>query len=481
VTMEPEKVTTRWLFYLSAASVSVVLPVCVWRLSLISSPDSYRLLPQVFKIFALCASAAIALAAFVELGRKRDIPPDRVISIVLGILLSSFFLASISADASRSYDYGCYEGAAHAIVRGQNPYRDCYLYPPLVAQVMAGLYRAAAWSAVRAGLEAPEPTLWNIVFYLYQCSQFLLIVSAYVLCCRFGRIIGLSRLASSTLSAGLLIFNTPLLHTLKEKQVNLWVADLILLALITAWKHPLISGWAIALSAHIKLYPAMLMIPAAVMRQKKLIAGFASGLAVIALALALWERGPHLWFEYAGFMSLFPEQRLPGNLSLNGFFNHCLNLSGFPEETRGLVFRYCVGATLILTKCAIVAWFAVRFAKRERAFLGANPGPDDARARMFRFYAHSMDILGLSLLVSPILWDHHFVLALPLALWAVAAHGRRRPWQMGIGVFLMLGQPSMDLFPLSFLRPAGLFLLLWYSAPDGAVARASSPVATPEE
>jgi hypothetical protein len=80
-------------------------------------------------------------------------------------------------------------------------------------------------------------------------------------------------------------------------------------------------------------------------------------------------------------------------------------------------------------------------------------------------YGHAVDALALALLVSPTVWEHHYVLALPLVLWAAAKRGRDRPWPVAIGAFLMLAVPTFDLFPLSYHRIVGLVLLLILTSP----------------
>jgi hypothetical protein len=67
--------------------------------------------------------------------------------------------------------------------------------------------------------------------------------------------------------------------------------------------------------------------------------------------------------------------------------------------------------------------------------------------------------------VSPSVWEHHYVLALPLALWAVALRGRDRPGLVALGIFLMLCMPTFDLYPLSLHRLAGMLMLLGLTPP----------------
>jgi hypothetical protein len=76
-----------------------------------------------------------------------------------------------------------------------------------------------------------------------------------------------------------------------------------------------------------------------------------------------------------------------------------------------------------------------------------------------------MDAIALSLLVSPSAWEHHYVLAIPVALWAIVTRRFDKPWQTGIGAFLIFALPTSNIFPLSYNRLAGLFVLFHLTNP----------------
>ena len=64
-------------------------------------------------------------------------------------------------------------------------------------------------------------------------------------------------------------------------------------------------------------------------------------------------------------------------------------------------------------------------------------------------------------------WLSH-ALALPLAIWAAATRGRDFPLAVAMGTLLMFALRTVDVFPFSYHRIAGLRLLLWTTAPDRA-------------
>lgn len=90
------------------------------------------------------------------------------------------------------------------------------------------------------------------------------------------------------------------------------------------------------------------------------------------------------------------------------------------------------------------------------------PGP---AAEAYRNFSNLIDFVSLSLLVTPSAWDHHFVLALPLALWAIALRRKDRPGWVGIAVACIFVLPPFDVFPFSYLRMFGVIALLILASP----------------
>ena len=79
--------------------------------------------------------------------------------------------------------------------------------------------------------------------------------------------------------------------------------------------------------------------------------------------------------------------------------------------------------------------------------------------------------LAFGLLVSPSVWEHHYALALPLALHALALRGHDRPLAVALSLYAMLLMPTFDLFPLSHHRLAGMLALLFIGSPRAAAAQ----------
>jgi hypothetical protein len=77
---------------------------------------------------------------------------------------------------------------------------------------------------------------------------------------------------------------------------------------------------------------------------------------------------------------------------------------------------------------------------------------------------------AFSLLISQSVWEHHFLLALPVAILAVETRWRERPLAVAVSLFLVLGMPTFDLYPLGYHRLAGLIGLLVLTRPKRPLA-----------
>ena len=77
-----------------------------------------------------------------------------------------------------------------------------------------------------------------------------------------------------------------------------------------------------------------------------------------------------------------------------------------------------------------------------------------------------MDAFAAMLLLAPMVWEHHYVLAIPIVIWAAATIGTQKPMQLVISAFLMMGIPTFDFFPFSYHRLAGLIWMLALTSPS---------------
>ena len=437
---------------LGLAAALVPLALAEWAPPFVGMSYGVRSLP--FELLGLTGGAVILGAGVAAWRRHAGAGARAWLAAAAPLAVALHFLVLTSEYAERRFDYDCYEYAGRALLADQNPYQIglIYLYPPLTAQAMAGAFRGVGAVSGALGWSAARDDVWDRVFYLYQCAQLGLVVAAYFLLLRLARRYGLGAEWAAALAAGLLIFDDAVFRTLRHGQVNFWVLDLALCALLAARRAPLLAGLALALAGHIKLYPLLLGLPLLLTGHWRALLWTGAWLAGIGVALAGFGRDFTLWGWYLEFL----RQDFPGEIALRNTSFHAV----FWNATR-LLFGEprAVGLLAPLAAAAAAAWYLARAVQRERS-ARADAAHAEPGVRLRRLAIHGADALAFALLVSPSVWEHHYVMALPLALWAVAASGRSRPEAVSLGVFLMLCMPTFDLYPLSLHRLAGMLLLL---------------------
>jgi Glycosyltransferase family 87 len=471
---------------------AVFFPIILWRLNTSLVGSTYKKYEQLFELFGFCASVSLIVFAYVELKKRYGQPFNNLLPVILPILVCFNYLSIISEYSGytyKIYDYQCYEAAAKAVLAGITPYTNLgyiYTYPPLTAQVLAWLYQLIDRniSIIHLADQSPEQ-IWGLVFYFYQCGQFLLIGLAYFLGYRFAKNIGLESVPASFLLAAILLFNNPLLRTLRHGQINLWLLDLFLLAVLLLQRYPLISGFLIAVGGHIKLYPLILLMPWGIAKQWKAVLGTIASFFIILLIQTNGGTNWSLWEQFLGFFGSGSSNSLtiaspyvPDLLRNNSLHSVIFNFSKGIGKILGIQIGFA-NVVFLLATLAVIVWFGFRFIKREQAYYAlaktAEIPTSDRRENTFRLYGHSVDALSLGLLISPSVWEHHYVLAIPIAVWAIATRGYEKPWTVGISTFLMFCLPTFDVFPFSYHRILGLLVLLYIASPHSIPDRISRP------
>ncbi len=79
---------------------------------------------------------------------------------------------------------------------------------------------------------------------------------------------------------------------------------------------------------------------------------------------------------------------------------------------------------------------------------------------MCRLYGNVFDAIVMVLIISPLVWEHHYILTIPLIIWVILTQGKQKPWRVGVAAFLICAIPIFDVYPFSYHRIAGLLLLL---------------------
>ncbi len=348
-----------------------------------------------------------------------------------------------------AFDYECYDRAAQAILAGTNPYEGTdYLYPPLTAQVMA----AGLWLAENQ----PVPLVHEqyhtglLVFYVYQSLQYLsLPLLAVLLAGLVRQLSGWGWGSVVVLVVGVLLLCHPLTRTLRHLQVNLWCLVGMVAAVLAAERRPILAGLALALAAHIKIYPLVLLLPWVLSGRWAASASAVGGVVAFAAAGAFLPGGLGVYTDWWGFLP-----RLAGGGGWGVEFLRSNTVVSFLENARRLLlgadapFSFASLWFVWPLRVLIIGGFLVRHWQRSGWPLGA------------RAIASTMDAFALLLLLSPLAWPHAFLFSVPFFLWCVVVLGRNGAGTLAGAGVLMLVLPTIDLFPLSYTRLAGLLWLV---------------------
>lgn len=468
----PREAWLRRAAYALVTGLAIVGPIALSELrpAFVSMSYGETFLP--YELLGLTAGAAILAIGAVELRRRRGAGLAERIAVVVPCLLALQVVTLNTEYAQRRFDYDCYEYAGRALLAGESPYRAglIYLYPPLTAQTFAAAHTAVARVSEGMGLAADREDVWDRVFYLYQCAQVLLVLGAYFLLLRLGRDLGLVSSWAPVLVGVLLVFDNPVFRTLRHGQINLWVLNLALIGLVFVRRRPAVAGAAIALAGHVKLYPLGLLLPVLLCGHWRAVAWTAAAFAAIVGLGSDWGRDWTLWSQWVALASAdFPGEVAFRNNSLHSIaFNASTLLFGGSGEGAGVRWAVRLGTL------GFGVWALQRLVAREQIRRYAADPAIDARC----LAAHGADALAFALLASPSVWEHHYVMALPLALVAVVAQGVARPGLVTLGVFLALAMPTFDVFPIGYHRMAGLILLLALTAPRAAPADVGGAAST---
>ncbi|MFB2894439.1 glycosyltransferase 87 family protein [Aerosakkonemataceae cyanobacterium BLCC-F50] len=463
------------LVYAIAVLLAIVLPIILWPLNLSFISRTYdgsvsgMVDTEPFELFGLFISIVLIAFTWSRLGISKRLNLNSFILAVLPLLVSLNLLwILIDISYHKASDYLCYENAARSILNELNPYLAeprCYLYPPLPAQVLAFLYKLV--NSTNLLPKGDTLKVWNTVFYLYQCGQFFQIILAYYLTYHLARRMGLKNILASLIVSGLFLFNEPLFRTIKFDQINVWVLNTFLLALLFLRSRPFVSGLAVALGAHIKLYTLALLLPWSFIKRRRAILAVVVGFFAISLIQTNWGQDWTLWQQ---FLIYFQNPEKPNNYRNSSIRSFVYNLFKIPATFIDKSYFNFVPTIVAVINLLILVWFIVRLIERERGYRqlkkdslsGNGQLPND----LFILYGHSIDAIALGLLISPSVWEHHYVIAIPLALWALTTGRWERRRLVGVGTFLIFCLPTFDVFPLGHCRMVGLLILIYATSPN---------------
>lgn len=461
---------SRLLLSAALGGALVLLPLLLFFCETRLLGSTYGKPYQPFELFGFFVTVALCARAFSRLrhlgGRLFAETADDWVPVAAFTLTALYGLTLLFDRPLRSWDYACYEQAAAALLSGHNPYAGTgYLYPPLLAQAFAAAYRGIQAGLALFHLQArmDDAQILGCIFYLYQCLQFFLLVAAYRMLGELARRMGLGPWQAAVLIGSLLVFDNPLFRTLKHGQINLYVLDAILLVMLYHQKRPILCGAAVAVAAHLKIYPLLLVVPLIFCGSWP--AAAAAVLGTGALLVLEQRLGHGALAQFGQSLLQFPKGTLLRDNSLHSLLH---NLAGLVRADRLLGAQGAgrlVDGLALLAGLALSGWVFFRWFPRLRLSLRPkSPAAAQKRHGPLQQYGRFCATIVIMMLLSPLVWEHHYVLTLPIAVWAIAGlPGTQAVWAAA-AAFLMYAPPTFDVFPFSYHRLCGLLWLVWLTA-----------------
>lgn len=459
--------------YIVLVILAIALPLLLWRMKLLDTAPfvsftRWQGLP--FELFGGLISSVLAVITWIEIRKRKSRKLAKLLPIALCLLVTlsaSFNIAESTFNWRFNSDYIAFEKGAKAILIGVNPYIETenpYVYPPLVGQILTFVYQLVANFPLLPNQTSDQS--WGIVFYFFQCAQLLLVPLAYFLTYKFSKKIGLNALPASLIVAALFLFNDAVVRTLNFHQTNLWILNCFLIGILFQQTYPFLSGFAVALGVHIKMYPFILIAPWVVLRKWKLLIGATVGLVGIAIIQTNFGRDWTILQDFIAYLKVVSKPTPYRNSSINSIVYNFFKIPNKVFSTSFDLVPIIVGLITVL----LIIWFLIRFIRREKIYRATTFGATYERQafwnELFRMFGHSMDAVALGLLISPSVFEHHYIVAIPLAVWAIATSRWDKPWAVGFSIFLIFCMPTFDLFPLSFHPLVGLLLLIYFTDPQ---------------
>lgn len=453
----------RWQVYARygiSAVFAALLPIALWYTDSYWLRFSYTRSNALFEYFGFSAAVVIVVNLAIELKNAKKSFKDRQIPILLFGLTAFAFLIWFSEYSAISYDFTAYQTSAKALLEGQSPYghAPAYIYPPLLVYGVAFLYKTVQWIAVNIfSTQMSTKEYFYLVFYLYQVIQYALTLTSFGLVYAFARRLNHSKYSAALLVTLLFLANLPLMRNFRMNQVNLIVLIVLLVAILLVDRYPLLSGALVALGTYIKVYPLVALIPWMLSRKWQAVTStIISGILIFLAQLSVANGWAH-WVDFFGYLQNTERGTALRNNSLHSLV---WNLSGFLLPRNSSQLQATITALVAVGLAALaITWIGLRYLRRMKA---------PTLTTQERFLGNFMDTISLMFLISPTVWDHHYVAAIPLAVWAATVGIDHLVGVVGLALVFIFWVPTFDIFFFSYVRLAGVILLLIALPPEKA-------------
>jgi hypothetical protein len=413
--------------------ISLAAMACIYLLQ--GQPGLARLIqagPQ-SDIHLTLLSVAIAwllVGAMVALFYFRQVNSSNVVTLT-GFFCVSFLYVNILRERTVYGDVNDYINAAINLASG-TPLHPRYIYPPFWAALLQFL--------VPLGTRAVFDVCWLLNLVSLGAFYLLLqhVLSKY----------GFSARLAAMATLGFMIVNVPILRTLTYGQVNLHVANLVLISLIGYPRQRFVSALALGVAVHLKASPIILALAFLLARDWRWIAWFSLCTVSIAVATVM-VNGVSPYFDYlTNIQNIYTTQGISfRENSIDSFVRALSSLFNIGDKLTMTL----IGAGKLLLTCACLIITGVSV-KRKTFFAG-----EQNQAALYNAFP---GLLILTVMASPLVWTHLPVI-LSLAYLVILRNvSSPREWLFyGLAYFLEFLAPTFDFFPWSYVRLASP--LIW--------------------
>lgn len=353
-----------------------------------------------------------------------------------GVATGFFAFAALSIIMMRErmdyVDLNDYVTAAGNIVAHEQ-FHSRYIYPPLLATLLQPFVVIEPEFARLVLLFVEMLCLWGF-FYLTARA-----LAKYVPNDRF--------VAIATFFGCLL--NTPLWRTMYCGQINIVVADLVLVAFLFSQSLPLVSALALAAAVHLKVSPIIFVLPFVLSKNFKWLAYFTVATGVIAGLTCLANSPDYYMSFWTNVRDIYHAN--PGlswrDNSWDSLVYGALYVAGAPSS---------IGAPLVailkLVSLAVVGYLMFLCTKQNTFSAKGIPAVISNGFPLLCF---------LTTLLAPIAWEHHYVMLLfPCLVLIPLLSGATDLLLFGVAFISIFVVPTFTFYPVSYTRLVGSVLLL---------------------
>lgn len=375
------------------------------------------------------AIAWLLLGSIMLLLDRRVITRQNCLPYV-GFYLVAFLYLTILRERLLLGDIADYAQAASNLYYGE-PLHSRYLYPPF-------------WAWCLKPLVPFGPSAILVVCVALNYMSLLLF---YVLLYQVLRRYSFPRNTAALCVAAILCLNVPVLRTMAYVQVNIHVANLILLSLLLWRQNVFVSALALALAVHMKASPIILILPFILARQSKWVAYFVVITAAIA-GLTMLSHGTQCYQDYfTNVAHVYEANEISfRENSIDSFVRATYMMMGISVDKASFVIW---PLKLLLVIASL--WVMVLSVRRK-----VHYGGDESEAAVYNGY---VVLVFLMMMLSPLVWEHHPVFIIFAFLLMLRRVDGVLEWMLYVAAYVLIFlMPTFDFYPLSYNRLAGVAL-----------------------